>query len=252
MLFLSTFSNIQKVYGKETTFDYSQLDHGIISVNYKAEDKTNLKLMISKGSNSYIYTLNNFGTFPLQMNNGEYIVSILENVKDNKYRVLEQELVELTLNDDTEVFLQSTQIVNWNYKMKAIKKAKELAKNKKTEAEKVEAIYQYIIENIEYDKNKAKKVTSDYLPSIDGVFTKQSGICYDYASLFAAMLRSVDIPTKLVMGYKSDLNEYHAWNQVYYRDTNKWITIDTTYDAGADKDVNMIKKAKNYTIKKIY
>ena len=79
------------------------------------------------------------------------------------------------------------------------------------------------------------------------------GICYDYAVLFAAMLRSVDIPTKLSMGYKSDINYYHAWNQVYLN--GKWVNIDTTYDAAyaqEDLSTSMIKDAKEYRIEKTY
>ena len=49
------------------------------------------------------------------------------------------------------------------------------------------------------------------------------------------MLRSVGVPTKLVMGRKNDIKEYHAWNQVYLADNNEWINIDTTYDAGLKK-----------------
>ncbi len=43
------------------------------------------------------------------------------------------------------------------------------------------------------------------------------------------MLRSIDIPTKLVMGYKNDIEKYHAWNEVYL--DGKWINLDTTYDS---------------------
>lgn len=81
----------------------------------------------------------------------------------------------------------------------------------------------------------------------------KSGICYDYASLFAGILRSQGIPAKLVKGYKSDLKEYHAWNEVLI--DNKWIVIDTTYDA-ALKDsktkVSMIKEKSEYKNLKVY
>ncbi|MNY73998.1 Transglutaminase-like superfamily protein [compost metagenome] len=61
------------------------------------------------------------------------------------------------------------------------------------------------------------------------------------------MLRSVDIPTKLITGRSDYVNEYHAWNQVYLN--NKWVTIDTTVDSSLKKNkkaTNMIKDSAKY------
>ena len=38
------------------------------------------------------------------------------------------------------------------------------------------------------------------------------------------MLRSVDIPAKLAMGYGA-LMEYHAWNQVYLRTVSNGLLL---------------------------
>jgi transglutaminase-like putative cysteine protease len=54
-------------------------------------------------------------------------------------------------------------------------------------------------------------------------------MCYDFSSLFASMLRSVNIPAKLVKGYGSKVEGYHAWNEVYL--DGKWQTVDTSFDA---------------------
>ena len=144
-------------------------------------------------------------------------------------------------------------MVNWNKNMPAIKKAQGLTKNAKTDEEKVKAIYNYVTKNIKYDNKKANTIQAGYIPSIDAIIKARSGICYDYAVLTGGMLRSVDIPTKLVMGYKSDIKEYHAWNEVYLN--GKWTTIDTTYDAAyvqKDVPIKMIKNSKEYKIEKIY
>ncbi|WP_436756450.1 transglutaminase-like domain-containing protein, partial [Streptomyces sp. URMC 124] len=61
-------------------------------------------------------------------------------------------------------------------------------------------IHEYIVDTIRYDKALASSELTDYLPDIDRTLSGKKGMCYDYASLFASMLRSVDIPTKLVMG----------------------------------------------------
>ena len=85
------------------------------------------------------------------------------------------------------------------------------------------------------------------MPNIEQTLKSKSGICYDYAALMAGMLRSLNIPTKLVKGYKNDLNNYHAWNEVLIED--KWVIIDTTYDAAfvkANREVDMIKSLNEY------
>ena len=87
--------------------------------------------------------------------------------------------------------------------MLAIKKAKDLTKNVKNNQEKVKVIYDYVTKNIKYDDKKANTVETGYIPSIDETLKSQSGICYDYSVLTAAMLRSIDIPTKLVMVIKT-------------------------------------------------
>lgn len=235
-----------------SVFDNSQIDKGILFVDYSKTEDNDFKLMISKDGVSYTYTLYNKDAFPLQMGNGSYKINILEKVSGKKYRIIEAEDINLNLDNDIDVFLQSTQIVNWNNNMKAIRKAEELTKNKKTDLDKVKAVYNYIIDNVSYDKIKAKNIKPGYIPSINEIYQDKTGICYDYAALLAAMLRGINVPTKLVMGHKSDIKSYHAWNQVYISESKKWITIDTTYNAGARTDNDMCMKSKDYTVEKIY
>lgn len=232
--------------------DKSKVNSGVIEINYTSIKK--IAVRISKDNISYDYILNGNNSFPLQLGDGEYTVSVLENVEGKKFKQVSKETVTLKSDNQNDVYLQSIQMVNWNKDMHSIKKAKELTKDVKTDEEKINAIYNYVI-NMSYDYDKASKVASGYIPNIDDVLKAEKGICYDYSSLFAGMLRSLDIPTKLVMGNKSDIKEYHAWNQVYLQDTNEWVTIDTTYDAGMKKGnakVTMIKDAKEYKTSKKY
>ena len=79
------------------------------------------------------------------------------------------------------------------------------------------------------------------IPSGGGAYT-------DYASLSAAMLRSMGIPTKLVTGYVGADELYHAWIMVYIDGTwqeaqftvspNEWSRCDVTFaSTGATKYV---------------
>lgn len=243
------------VNAKEAYVDTSKLDNGVVKVNYRSDKNVPIAVRISKDNVNYDYILNGNNTLPLQLGDGEYSVYILENIGGNKFKQVISETVTLKLENQNEVYLQSIQMIRWNNNMNAVKKARELTKGSKNDKEKVEAIYEYIVDNISYDNYKLRKICSNYIPTIDEILKSQKGICYDYAALFAAMLRSVDVPTKLVMGTKNDIKGYHAWNQVYLKDTSEWITIDTTYDAGMKASkarLAIIKDAEMYKISKEY
>ena len=239
-------------FAQNTIVDLKNLDKGVISVNY-GKNTDNMKVLITKGSNKEHYNLKANTNYPLQFGDGEYTITILEHVNGNQYRPLGTEKVNLKLKDEKQLYLQSTEMVNWNKDMLAIKKAKELTKDAKTEDEKFQAIYDYVTQNIKYDNKKAATIQAGYIPSIDTVLKSQSGICYDYSVLTAAMLRSLDIPTKLVMGYKSDIKEYHAWNEVYLN--GKWVIVDTTYDSDyvqKEVPIEAYKSVEEYKVEKIY
>jgi len=150
--------------------------------------------------------------------------------------------------DDTAMYLASTTAVNWSEQMMAIKKAEELTKNLQTDKEKFDAIYNYVIKNYSYDYNKAATVKPGYMPDIEKIYESKSGICYDYSVLFASMLRSQGIPTKVVKGSSTLVNEYHAWNEVFI--DGNWIIVDTTVDAAysaSKAPIATIKSSNQYT-----
>lgn len=237
-------------------FNKNNLSNGLININYKVSQNIKTKVLVSKDNNRYFYNLlDSKESFPLQFGNGEYTVSILENTKDNKYVRVAKETFSLNLDNENNVYLNSNQIINWDENMDAIKLAKQLTQDANNDEEKVSLIYNYIVTNIDYDNEKINTLASNYVPNIDDTLKSSEGICYDYSALFASMLRSVDIPTKLVKGYKNDMDSYHAWNQVFLTDEGKWVTIDTTTDAYLFKnniDTSLIKNENEYTIEKIY
>ena len=107
----------------------------------------------------------------------------------------------------------------------------------------VENVYHYITKNIKYDYDKAETVESGYVPDVDETLATGKGICFDYASLMGAMLRSQGIPTRLEIGYAG--TEYHAWISVYTKeagwidkviqfDGSKWTLMDPTLGSYAN------------------
>lgn len=212
------------------------------------------KVIVEKGNERYYYNINNREeSIPLQFGNGKYMVKVVEHISGNKYKVIKKSEFDVKSQVVRELYTESNQPVYWKDQDETIKLAKQLNKDIDYDMEKVKVTYNYIIKNISYDHNKISTLADSYVPELDKILKSKSGICYDYASLFAGILRSQGIPAKLVKGYKSDLKEYHAWNEVLI--DNKWIVIDTTYDA-ALKDsktkVSMIKEKSEYKNLKVY
>lgn len=229
--------------------DLTQLDRGVIRARTNTEVKS--KLVIEKNNKRYTYNLyDDFQSFPLQLGNGDYKISIFENIYENKYRQKHMKNITLNIDNNNLIFLNSIQNIDWEENSDYISKAKELVNGITDNKLKVEKIYKYIINNYDYDFNKLNSLKYDYLPDLNIIYDLQKGICYDYSSLFASMLRSLNIPTKLVTGYGDNIKGYHAWNEVLINDT--WVIIDTTYDSQLKKwkDLEMIKSKDLY--EKVY
>jgi len=234
---------------------------GTVKINVAAKTDKKVKVQIEKGDKKYTYDLNGetkVESFPLQWDNGEYTVKVMIQASDpTKYSVALNQKYKLELKDAKSPYLNANQLVNYNKDSKVVKKAEELVKNCKTEMEKVEAIYKFVIESLTYDSQKAATVQSGYLPSVDTIVDSKKGICFDYAAVLAAMLRSQKIPAKLVMGYVKvpDQKEavYHAWNEFYLTDKG-WFKInemkfdgkqfervDPTFDSSNNSNKAVIK-----------
>lgn len=231
------------------TIDTEQIYSGIFAVEYSVKKDDKVKLMVQKDGTTLYYNLSGFEdreTFPLQMGEGSYTIAVLENIGENRYKQVIKETVEVAKINPLDVYLQSIQLINWNDDSYAVKKADELTHNTKSNEEKVKAVYEYIMQNYAYDSEKTE-LPYNYLPDIDKMAKAQKGMCYDFSSLFASMLRSVDIPTKLVKGYGDKVKGYHAWNEVYI--DGKWLTIDTSFDAQMAQNkhgLSIYKDSSNY------
>lgn len=239
-------------------FDDSSVEIGVVGARYIPSSDKRVKTRIQNSSDKYDYDL--FGReeheyFPLQMGSGDYSVFIFENVADTRYRQIKTKSMKVDIEDPLTVFKASVQTINWNYDMDIIKKAEDICKDLKTDRKKVEAIHKFVVDSLVYDYEKIKKLNSTYVPDIEIIMQDGKGICYDYAAVFAAMLRSQDIPTKLIKGYSDYVKEYHAWNEVYLAGEKKWIVIDSTYDSvmkSNKKTYKMEKDKKKYRSKREY
>lgn len=241
--------------------DFSNASEGYISVCWKETGKL-VKLRITCGERVYDHDVATGGVteyFPLSCGSGTYKVQIYEQTEGDRYaKSLEQEfsaeIAEVT------PFLYPNKYVDFSQSSAVVEKAAVLCAGMNGTIEKIAAIFKWITDNVTYDKQLAATVKSGYVPDPDAVLKKRSGICYDYSSLLAAMLRSQGIPTRLVIGYAKD-NIYHAWNEIWTEE-NGWITpelllskhgfniTDATFYAGSsdkEKIAGYISDSGNYS-----
>lgn len=257
LMTLLVFSGSLTVYAADN-IDTTDLSKGLIHVTYLSDSTAGIKVMIEKDTKRYTYDLNSKGvmeSFPLQLGDGSYKISLLQNTTGNSYRVLSSETVTALITDPNSVYLGSIQNVNWKVDSEAVKKAVALTNSTTDLGKKAQILWDYMAKNNKYDYTKFAKLASSYVPAVDATLKDKSGICYDFSSLYAAMLRSQGIPAKLVKGYAPNYAKgYHAWNEAYDSVNKKWVVIDSTYDLQViktkPKAVSMIKKTTEY--QKVY
>ena len=110
--------------------------------------------------------------------------------------------------------------------------ADEICADSDTDAEKVQAIYNWIIHNFEYDYDYHAII--QYF-DIQRTLRTHKGVCYDFSNLFAALCRSQNIPCYVVDGKPYDHSlAAHTWNRVYYNDS--WWDVDVTNDITANQN----------------
>lgn len=245
---------VTTVPGTGVYIDTSQKDKGIVRVGYKGNGTEKLKVMVAKGETKYYYPLKPDGVihgFPLQLGNGEYKVSVLNNISGNQYGYVKTETLSINLKDPNIVYLNSIQTITWTPDSAATKKNLQLVGNLTDTTGRINASYDFIVKNVTYNYDKINGLTSDYTPNPDETLRVLNGICYDYSSLFAAMKRSEGIPIKLVKGYSRYTDVYHAWNEVFIN--GKWVVVDTTFDSvyySNRQDYTFQKNSSDYT--KVY
>lgn len=204
--------------------DITSADIGVIKVTYSGECQK-VKVRITKGEAVYDYDLDPAGTvFPLQSGSGTYNIKVLENVSGKTYAVALDEDFSADIKSEFSPYLVPSRYINYSQSDKCVYKAAELCAGKSGTLDKVTAMFGYITSNVTYDKELAASVKSGYVPDPDATLESGKGICFDYASLFASMCRSQNIPAKLVMGYVRG-NVYHSWNEIYTEESG-WVTVD--------------------------
>lgn len=254
------------VYGNETvSIDASNTTEGYVMVQYNGyAEKAKLQITIPDGT-VYTYTItdNSLQTFPLTGGNGLYHMDVLEHVRDNLYALAFSQDADVTIANEFKPFLYPNQYVWFTDDSTAVKLGKKLSGKSSDDLDYVQHVYDYVTENITYDEPKAENTPTDYVPNLEETIDTKAGICFDYASLMAAMLRSQSIPTKLEVGYSGEA--YHAWVSVYIKekgwidkiiefDGKNWSLMDPTLAANNSRKAvgKYIGDGSNYVVKYSY
>ena len=248
---------------EEAVIDYSNTEDGYIMVKYKQDTDTPIKAQVKCEDVTYTYDLipGQWSAFPLSEGDGEYQVCVYSNIGGTKYALVLSSEFDVELKDEFAPFLRPNQYVNFAEAPHAVALAAELTRDDADTLEKVESVYEYVIHTLTYDKYLAETVKSGYLPVLDSVLEKKSGICFDYAALMTGMLRSLGIPCKLVIGYAG--SAYHAWISVWvdgvgwidnlvYFDGINWQLMDPTFASAGSSNYAFIGDGKNYSAKYFY
>ncbi len=247
--------------------DYSNTADGYVMVRFTGQTSTKLKVQVKGPTTTYTYNLtqgDDWTVFSLSDGSGEYKVTVFENTTGTKYATVLSETMNVTLKDEFAPFLCSNQYVDFASAPKTVAKAEELAGSVSDPLEKVTKVYDYVVNNMTYDKALAQSVQSGYLPVLDTVLEKKTGICFDYAALMTGMLRSQQVPCKLVVGYAG--TAYHAWISVWseesgwvdgaiYFDGTNWQRMDPTFASSGNQSeaiMQYIGDGSNYTVKYLY
>lgn len=267
----------EMVLGNEkVTIDISNTSQGYVMVNYTG-DNPKVKIRITNPNEGDPYTYDKhegYETFPLTGGNGTYQIQVYENVSDTKYTTLYSSTFDVTLENEFLPYLYPSQYVNYNADSDVVALGVELASTATSDLDVVSHVYEYLTQNIKYDDDKADQVKDGdlkgYVPNINEILEKKTGICFDYAALMATMLRTQDIPTRLQIGYaltKDNNNQgiYHAWVSVYLDeigwvdgliqfDGHSWKMMDPTFAAESNSTStrDFISNENNYQTKYNY
>ena len=245
--------------------DYSHTEEGYIMVCHFGETEKRLKVLLNGPDTTYNYDLpqGQWAVLPLSDGDGTYQAGIYRNVQGTEYAMVMLAEFPVTLQDEFAPFLRPNQYVNYLDAPNTVALGAQLCDGLEGALPKVAAVYDYVVQNLSYDEEKAATVESGYLPDLDQILEIQRGICFDYAAMMTAMLRSQEVPCKLVVGYAGTI--YHAWISIWteengwvdgaiFFDGHAWKRMDPTFVSSAEDRQEILAFVENgdYTAKYLY
>ena len=233
-----------------SAIDTSGVNAGYVGA--AAQSPSRLKFQVRMGEYTYNYDMPNDGTpafFPINMGDGSYAFRIMENIEGSDYAELDASYADVQLESEFSPFLVPNIFCAYDENSSCVARARKLMGKVTNQGEAVREVCTFVAKNVSYDYDKAAELaqSTGYIPDPDATLSEKTGICFDYAALSAAMLRSLGLPTKVMTGYVSPDNLYHAWIMVNVDGTwqtaqfsvtpNTWSRCDVTFASAGASDV---------------
>jgi len=225
------------------------------------------KLRVTGPTGSQHYSVfDDLRAYPLCYGDGSYRFEVFREAKLPNYQPVLTMTLDVNMPNPLSPYLYANTYCHFLEESSCVRVARDVCKNAKTDLEIVGLLARWIMDNLEYDmafakRTKEEKDMSWYLPSPDVVMVKQKGICWEYASLFAAMCRTMSVPCKIQVGWAR--YAYHAWNEIITKTAgtletggfivlaDRWLRLDLTYmDAGrlSNSVLEFVKECENYRV----
>jgi transglutaminase-like putative cysteine protease len=110
------------------------------------------------------------------------------------------------------------------------KLAREVTQDKKSDLEKEHAIYDYVVDNMSYDKSGTGWGNGDIFWACD----MKRGNCTDFHALFIGLSRASGIPARFSIGFpippergQGEIGGYHCWAEFYLNGFG-WVPVDAS------------------------
>ncbi len=172
------------------------------------------------------------------------IAKSFPNILENSFKVVDEKN---NIVDDVNGYLQGVVFYNGVTLDEGIRSneiidntALSITSKYDNDYDKARSLYEWIGNAIIYDDDKATEVMNNPIPTeinsgAINTFNTGKGVCFDYACLYVAMCKANDIPVRLIVGegYNGMSWVSHSWNEVYIKEMDKWVNVDSTfYNAG--------------------
>ena len=202
------------------TVNIGNVSRGYFKVRHEADVEALVQITNNNYGSSDFFNLegnNRWGVFPLTRGDGVYTIQILEYYADRVFSVIFSQDIYVSLENQNYPFLYPSRYVRFDENSAAVALAARLTVQASNDLEAAWFIYNYITTNISFDFEFGYAIIAgvvlEHLPDIDATLASGMGICFDFAVLTAAMLRSQNIPARLEIGYV--LGIFHAWVAAY-------------------------------------
>jgi len=168
-------------------------------------------------------------------NISEYKINVHYKVKRYEYSKNNgtAHKIDDSAQEDLKKYLVANRLITLSPKVREI--AAKVVEGKTTTLEKARAIYDYVFENVAYDKS----IPGWGLGDTERVCLLRAGNCTDFHSLFISLARASGIPAKFVMGVplskerEGEIKGYHCWAE-FYEESLGWVPVDIS-EAWKDK-----------------